>query len=71
MKNPALRALWLAFSLLLSTLTGTAGGALAWIGGDNPAKAIMTGAATFAATTTLIILILVFTTSASVPPARR
>jgi hypothetical protein len=70
MNTSALRALWLACVLLLSSITGIGGGVLAWLGGDNPARAVIAGAATFAATTGLAILVLTFVGSAPEPPRR-
>jgi hypothetical protein len=63
MTNLATRGIWLAIALLLAVVTGTFGGILAWIGGDNPAHAIIAGAATFAGTATLSILAISFVMS--------
>jgi hypothetical protein len=63
-----LRALWLACALLLSTIIGICGGVLAWLGGDNPAKAVITGGAAFAAVTTLAILVLSYVAARRRPP---
>lgn len=68
MTVPALRALWLAYTLLLSSITGITGGVLAWLGGDNPARAVIAGGATFAATTGLAILVLTFVAPPPVLP---
>jgi hypothetical protein len=60
MTTTFVRSLWLAGALLLSLITGIGGGVLDWLGGDHPAKAIIAGAAAFAATMALAILILTF-----------
>jgi hypothetical protein len=57
------RGLWLACAVLLSTIVGIGGGVLSFIGGDNPAKAVVAGAATFAGTMALVILVLTFIAS--------
>ena len=69
MTTTFLRILWVCGTLLFGVITGISGGALAWLGGDNPAKAIMTGAATFAATLTLVLLILNFVGVGGASPA--
>ncbi|XVV13843.1 hypothetical protein ACQP2X_05660 [Actinoplanes sp. CA-131856] len=56
----AVRALWLALSLLASAIAGVAGGALAHAGGEHAAKSVIAGAATFAGAETLCLLILSF-----------
>lgn len=68
-----MRALWLAFALLLSSLVGYASGTLTWIGGKGPANAVIAGASGFATAITLTLLILAFvsTTPASPPHRRR
>jgi hypothetical protein len=58
----AVRALWLAVVLLFSCLVGLAGGGLAWISGENPAVAVLTGSGAFAAAVSLTILIISFVT---------
>jgi hypothetical protein len=60
MPNSLIRGLWTASALLLSMIIGIIGGVLAWLGGDNAPNAVMSGAATFAATMTLAVLILTF-----------
>ncbi|MFI7027059.1 hypothetical protein [Micromonospora sp. HUAS LYJ1] len=69
MDTPSVRGLWIAYVLLLSMIIGLVGGALAYLGGDNPAKAIIAGGASFAATVGLAILTLTFLagTRGSVP----
>jgi hypothetical protein len=52
--------LWLAVSLLLSTIVGTAAGVLAWLGGAHPPTALIQGGAAFAATTILALLTISF-----------
>jgi hypothetical protein len=54
----AVRGLWLAWGLLLSLITGNLGGTLAYLDAAHPTNAIMTGAATFAATLTLILVVI-------------
>lgn len=61
MNDPTVRGLWLAITVLAATLTGTAGGLLAWAGGMNPPAAILTGGATFSGTVLLVITMLRFT----------
>jgi hypothetical protein len=71
MTTPSTRALWLAWTLLLSLITGLTGGVLTYLGGDNPAHAIIAGAATFGGTTGLALLILGFLTPPSHLPRRK
>ncbi|MCF0092535.1 hypothetical protein [Micromonospora sp. MH99] len=54
------RALWIAWSLLLSAVIGIVGGGLAWLNDEHPAKSIIAGATAFAATETLCLMILGF-----------
>jgi hypothetical protein len=65
------RGLWLACTLLLSLITGLTGGVLTYLGGDNPAHAIIAGAATFGGTTGLALLILGFLTPTRDLPSRK
>jgi uncharacterized membrane protein YoaK (UPF0700 family) len=58
MTTYAARGLWLAWGLLLSLIIGILGTTLAYLSGAHPATAMMTGAATFAATLTLTLLVL-------------
>jgi hypothetical protein len=60
MDTPMVRGLWLAYAVLLSVVIGVAGGVLAYLGGDGPAKAIIAGGATFATTVGLAVLVLTF-----------
>lgn len=62
MNDNHVRALWLAWSLLLSAVAGIAGGVLAQLSGEHAARSVIAGAATFAATATLCLLILGFLT---------
>jgi hypothetical protein len=57
-----LRALWLAVSVLSAGLVGASGGILSWLGGANPANAILTGAGAFVATVLLFLAIVRFLT---------
>jgi hypothetical protein len=54
----SIRSLWLAYVMLLAAVVGAAGGLLSWASGDNPARAVITGGATFTATVTVALLIL-------------
>jgi hypothetical protein len=56
----ALRGLWLAITVLAATLTGAAGGLLAWVGGANPPMSILTGAGAFSGTVLLLLAMLRF-----------
>jgi hypothetical protein len=58
--NSSVRGLWLAVILLTAVLTGSAGGLLAWLGGANPPKAILTGASVFSGTVLLSLTMLLF-----------
>lgn len=60
MTTTFIRGLWIAGAALFSLIAGIGGGILDWLGGDHPAKAIIAGAASFAATMTLAVLILTF-----------
>lgn len=59
------RGLWIALTIVLGIVTGICGGVLASLGGDNAARAVITGAATFAGTVTLATLVLSFVASSS------
>jgi hypothetical protein len=61
----SLRGLWLAYALLLGFVLGTGGSLLAWVAGESPAKAAITGGAAFTAAVTLALMILKFVDPAS------
>lgn len=63
MNEPGHRALWLTCALIFSIIVGVAGGVLAFLAGDNAARAIISGGATFGGTTALLIVILNFLAS--------
>jgi len=71
MTNTFIRGLWIAGAFLFSLIMGIGGGVLDWIGGDHPAKAIIAGAASFAATMTLTVLVLTFVTGGTRGRSRR
>lgn len=50
-----LRPLWLAYILLVATFVAVAAGLLSWLGGLNPATAVLAGGGAFSATTLLFI----------------
>jgi hypothetical protein len=58
----ATRGIWLALAVLAAALVGSVGGLLSWIGGMNPAQAILAGAASFGATTILLLKVIRFVT---------
>lgn len=62
MSTSAVRALWLAITVLTAVLVGVAGGVLAWAGGMNPPTAILTGGSAFAGTVLLVLAMLRFAT---------
>lgn len=62
MRNPAIRGLWLAVTVLAGTLVGAAGGLLAWKGGEGLTMAIFAGAGAFAATIMLLLTMVRFAT---------
>lgn len=56
------RGIWLGWTFLLSLITGLTGGALTYLGGDNPANATIAGAVTFGSTIGLALLVISFLT---------
>ena len=60
MKDPQQRGLWLAMAAVVGVLAGTAGAVLAYLAGNHPAQAAITGAGAGAATLTLAIMALTF-----------
>ncbi|MFG2052009.1 hypothetical protein ACGFIW_31835 [Micromonospora sp. NPDC048935] len=60
MKAIHLRAVCLAFALLISILVAVGGGVLAHLAGDGVARAVITAAAAFAATMALALTTLSF-----------
>lgn len=55
--------LWLAVILLASALVGIVAGFLTWLGGANPANAILAAGAAFSATALLAITLIQFARS--------
>ena len=53
----AIRALWVALGLMLALLVGVAAGILAWMGGQHPAAAVLTGGAAFGGTVALTLMV--------------
>jgi hypothetical protein len=49
---------WIALATILSLFVGTGAGLLAWLGGQVPATAILTGGVAFGGTLTLAVLII-------------
>jgi hypothetical protein len=62
MNNNAIRGLWLAWALLLSTIIAVAAGMLTYLAGKHLAEAVITSGAAFGATATLLVIILTFIT---------
>ncbi|GGL15286.1 hypothetical protein [Mangrovihabitans endophyticus] len=58
MTSNSVRALWLACALLMSSMVGVGGGVLSFVGGDNPAKAVIAGAAAFGGAMALLTAVL-------------
>lgn len=59
-----IRAVWLAIVLLFAVITATASGMLSWLGGMNPANALLAGAGAFAGTVILALAVIHFLTDA-------
>jgi hypothetical protein len=49
---------WIALAMVFSLFVGTGAGVLAWLGGQAPATAILTGGVAFGGTLTLAVLII-------------
>jgi hypothetical protein len=65
LNNSTARGLWLAITVLAAVIVGTAAGLLAWLGGMNPATAILTGGGAFAGTVVLVLTMVRFTAGAT------
>jgi hypothetical protein len=66
-----MRQMWLAFTVLASAFVGVGGGVLSSLGGEHPARAVLAGGGTFAATLTIGILVLTFLDGAGPGRPRR
>jgi hypothetical protein len=54
------RGIWLAIVVLASLLAAAAAGALSYLAGDPPARAVITASAAFTATLALAVSVLAF-----------
>ncbi|WP_406733486.1 hypothetical protein [Streptomyces sp. NBC_01794] len=52
-----IRLIWLALMLQLAVVIGVVGGALSWLGGANPAHAVLTGAGVFSGAVLLLLAV--------------
>jgi hypothetical protein len=66
MTTRSVRGRWLTRVLLTSSVVGTGGGFLSFLGGDEPAKAVIAAGTAFGGATALFIAILAFV----LPPGR-
>lgn len=57
-KRPGHVAVWIGFAALLALFIGTGAGVLAWLSGQVPAAAILTGGVAFGGTMTLTLVII-------------
>ncbi|GAB1509825.1 hypothetical protein JCM33774_18660 [Actinophytocola sp. KF-1] len=59
-RRDPLRAVWLAFAMIVALFVGTAAGVLGWLSGQSPAAAVLTGGVAFGGTLTLAIVVIRF-----------
>jgi hypothetical protein len=57
-----IRIIWLAIILLAAAMVGCVGGLLSWLGGMNPANAVLAGAGSFGSAILLILSMFHFVT---------
>ena len=55
--NAAISALWVAICILLALFIGVAAGILAWLAGQDPPAAILTGGGAFGGSLALALMI--------------
>lgn len=53
-----LLGIWVALAVVAGLVVGVVAGAVAWIGGQSPATAVLIGGGAFTATVTLALLII-------------